>query len=103
MSKIYNTRKLQILALCHFMYDKHNAHYCGTGFLSFEREYIPFKKAVEMYNAHDESDKELKQLKLTYDKKHKKIVCANNLIKPSEGLRSEIGEDEFVRLLKAIQ
>lgn len=103
MSKIYNTRKLQILALCQFMYDKHNAHYCGTGFLSFERGYIPFKKAVEMYNAHDEDDKELRQLKLTYDKKRKKIICANNFIKPTEGLKSTIGEDAFVRVLKAIQ
>ena len=103
MEKIYNTRKIQILALCQFMLDKHNSHYCGTGFLSFDRKYTPFKEAVKMYNEHDENDKELKQLKLTYDKKRKKIVCLNNSIKPTESLQSMLGEGEFEKVLKAIQ
>lgn len=103
MEKIYNTRKVQILALCQFMLDKHNSHYCGTGFLSFDRKYTTFKEAVKMYNEHDENDKELKQLKLTYDKKHKKIVCLNNLIKPTQALKSCITEKEFIETLKAIQ
>lgn len=103
MEKVYNTRKIQILALCQFMLDKHNSHYCGTGFFSFDRKYTPFKEAVKMYNEHDESDKELKQLKLTYDKKHKKIVCLNNLIKPTVALKSYVTEKEFIETLKAIQ
>ena len=103
MEKIYNTRKIQILALCQFMLDKHNSHYCGTGFLSFNRKYTPFKEAVKMYNECDESDKELKQLKLTYDKKRKKIVCLNNSIKPTEVLQSMLGEGEFEKGLKSIQ
>lgn len=103
MSKIYNTRKLQILMLCQFMYDKHNAHYCGTGFQSFSGEYTPFKKAVEMYNSHSESDKELHQLKLAYDKKHKKIVCTNNLVKPSESLKTYVSQEDFMRVLKELQ
>lgn len=103
MSKTYNTRKLQIFTLCHFMYDKHNAHYCGTGFLALGGKYIPFKKAVEMYNTQDESDKELHQLKLTYDKKHKKIVCTNNFVKPSESLKMYVSQEDFVRVLKELQ
>ena len=103
MEKIHNTRKIQILVLCQFMLDKHNAHYCGTGFLSFDRKYTPFKEAVKLYNEHDNDDKELKQLKLTYDKKGKKIVCLNHYIKPTEVLKENIGEDEFIKVLKAIQ
>ncbi|EFY4023664.1 hypothetical protein FE149_RS23170 [Escherichia coli] len=103
MSKIYNTRKLQIAILCQFMADKHNSHYCGTGFLMQGRGYISFKEAVKMYNEHPEDDKELKQLKLTYDKKRKKIVCLNNLIKQTENVYDAIGEEGFLKVLKIAQ
>lgn len=30
MSKVYNTRKLQIFVLCQFMAKEYNFYYCGT-------------------------------------------------------------------------
>ncbi|EOM8462641.1 hypothetical protein ACNCUE_000123 [Shigella flexneri] len=103
MEKLYNTRKIQIAVLCQFMVEKYNAHYCGTGFLAFGGEYIPFKKAVKMYNESLASDKEVKQLKLTYDKKAKKIVCLNHSIKPTDYVTSNIGEEGFFKVLKVAQ
>ena len=56
-----------------------------------------------MYNEHPEDDKELKQLKLSYDKKRKKIICLNNLIKPTEKVYDAIGEEGFFKVLKLVQ
>lgn len=103
MEKIYNTRKIQIAILCQFMADRHDAHYCGTGFLAFGGEYIPFKKAVKMYNESSDERKELEQLKLTYDKKSKKIICLNNYIKPTHHVLDNIGEEGFFKVLKISQ
>ena len=103
MEKIYNTRKIQIAILCQFMAEKHNAHYCGTGFLAFGGEYIPFKKAVKIYNETLDGIKEVEQLKLTYDKKAKKIVCLNHSIKPTNYVITNIGEEGFFKVLKVTQ
>ncbi|AWD91406.1 hypothetical protein Meda_009 [Salmonella phage Meda] len=103
MKKIYNTRKIQIAVLCQFMVEQHNAHYCGTGFLTFGGEHIPFKKAVKMYNESLDGSKELEQLKLTYNKKDKKIVCLNHSIKPTNYIISNIGEEGFLKVLKISQ
>ncbi|WP_439958294.1 DUF7390 domain-containing protein, partial [Salmonella enterica] len=50
MSKVYNTRKLQIFVLCQFMAKEYNYYYCGTGFISDnDGSYLPFKEAVKLF------------------------------------------------------
>lgn len=106
MEKIYNTRKIQIAILCGFMQDKHDALYCGTGFLGDEGKYTPFKKAVKMYNdlsVDEKSSYGIEKLKLTYDKKAKKIVCTNHTIRLTKEVKADVGEEVFIKTLKATQ
>lgn len=106
MENIYNTRKIQIAILCGFMKDKHDALYCGTGFLGDEGKYTPFKKAVKMYNDLSVDEKYsygIEKLKLTYDKKAKKIVCTNHTIRLTQEVKADVGEEFFIKTLKTTQ
>ncbi|WWQ71206.1 hypothetical protein WUMEUNZI_CDS0119 [Salmonella phage SeKF_63] len=106
MSKVYNTRKLQIFLLCQFMAREHNSYYCGTGFISDnDSSYLPFKEAVKLFNEEKSSEKGIEKVKLTYSKKDKKIICLDNFVKVTKETKELMEESEipFTRILKVAQ
>ena len=95
MSKVYNTRKLQIFVLCQFMAKEYNFYYCGTGFISDDDgSYLPFKEAVKLFNEEESSKKDIEKVKLTYSKKDKKIICLD------KGSLFYFGDDMYLSNLK---
>lgn len=101
--KIYNTRRLQIMVLCGYMNDEQDSLYCGSGFTNSDGKYIPFKKAVEMYNNESKDIRSryaFDKLKLSYDKRKKKIICLSNVIKTLELIDSEEDYNHFLKILK---
>lgn len=106
MSKVYNTRKLQIFVLCQFMAKEHNYYYCGTGFISDnDCSYLPFKEAVKLFNEEKSSKKDIEKVKLTYSKKDKKIICLDNFVKVTGEAKEFMDESEisFTSILKVAQ
>lgn len=106
MSKVYNTRKLQIFVLCKFMAKEYNYYYCGTGFISDnDGSYLPFKEAVKLFNEEKSSKKDIEKVKLTYSKKDKKIICLDNFVKVTEEAKESMDENEisFTSILKVAQ
>ncbi|WBY53379.1 hypothetical protein [Escherichia phage REP7] len=106
MSKVYNTRKLQIFVLCKFMAKEYNYYYCGTGFISDnDGSYLPFKEAVKLFNGEESSKKDIEKVKLTYSKKDKKIICLDNFVKVTGEAKEFMDESEisFTSILKVAQ
>lgn len=107
MSKVYNTRKLQIFVLCQFMAKEYNFYYCGTGFISDDDDgsYLPFKEAVKLFNEEKSSKKDIEKVKLTYSKKDKKIICLDNFVKVTGEAKEFMDESEisFTSILKVAQ
>lgn len=106
MSKVYNTRKLQIFVLSQFMAIEHNYYYCGTGFISDnDGSYLPFKEAVKLFNEEKSSKKDIEKVKLTYSKKDKKIICLDNFVKVTGEAKEFMDESEisFTSILKVAQ
>ena len=107
MSKVYNTRKLQIFVLCQFMAKEYNYYYyCGTGFISDnDGSYLPFKEAVKLFNEEKSSKKDIEKVKLTYSKKDKKIICLDNFVKVTGEAKEFMDESEisFTSILKVAQ
>lgn len=106
MSKVYNTRKLQIFVLCQFMAKEYNFYYCGTGFISDDDgSYLPFKEAVKLFNEEKSSKKDIEKVKLTYSKKDKKIICLDNFVKATGEAKEFMDESEisFTSILKVAQ
>ncbi|EIR7866833.1 hypothetical protein LXM20_000119 [Shigella sonnei] len=106
MSKVYNTRKLQIFVLCQFMAKEYNFYYCGTGFISDDDgSYLPFKEAVKLFNEEKSSKKDIEKVKLTYSKKDKKIICLDNFVKVTGEAKEFMDESgiSFTSILKVAQ
>ena len=92
MSKVYNTRKLQIFVLCQFMAKEYNFYYCGTGFISDDDgSYLPFKEAVKLFNEEKSSKKD--------------IICLDNFVKVTKETKELMEESEipFTSILKVAQ
>lgn len=103
--RVYNTRRLQIFELNHFMGNVHDAVFDGVCFTSPSTgAQYSFNHAVELFN--DREDKDAGEylcfsLKLRYSKHHKKILCTSHMIKTTGDLK-ELAESvgvEPVRLL----
>ncbi len=95
--KIFNTRRLQIFELNHFMINELNAVFDGVGFtdVEFNTQYS-FNHAVKLFN--DRDDKEFGRyivdtLKLRYCKGSKKILCTNHWIKVSKSFSEGCAEE----------